>query len=84
MSDANRHASALTQEQAFKEAFAPDWPNCSTPDCENKVCVWATATLCAPCSLSLVGPDEMIRRWNATHDEPWDMPFAPGDTRSIR
>lgn len=49
-----------------------DWPNCSTADCQHKVCLWASRTLCYPCSLAVYGLDEMKRRWAETHDEPFD------------
>lgn len=26
------------------------WPNCSTPDCENKACLWLSTGKCFPCS----------------------------------
>lgn len=50
------------------------WPNCAIPDCGNKVCTWGSDCYCAPHAAELVGPDEMIRRWDATHDEPWPHP----------
>lgn len=62
-----------------------DWPNCSIPDCENKVCTWATATLCFPHSEELIGRDEMIRRYDATHERTWAEMRAegvPGDWRT--
>jgi hypothetical protein len=36
-----------------------DWPNCSTPDCENKVCIWAKTGMCHPCSVKRLGKAEM-------------------------
>jgi hypothetical protein len=49
----------------------PDWPNCATPDCGNKQCTWAQTGHCFPCSERIVGREEMIRRYNATHDTTW-------------
>lgn len=48
------------------------WPNCTTPDCENKQCLWGGLPLCFPCSERVVGREEMIRRYNATHDTSWE------------
>jgi hypothetical protein len=47
------------------------WPNCSTPDCALKVCLWAGTGLCAKCSACLLGEAELEARYVATH--------APGD-----
>lgn len=46
----------------------PDWPNCETFDCGNKVCTWGHQTKCFPCAVQEVGYDEMVRRFDATHD----------------
>jgi hypothetical protein len=62
----------------FADPF-PDWPNCETPDCGNKQCTWAGLPLCFPCSKRVVGPDEMIRRYNATHDMTWEQALASED-----
>lgn len=60
------------------------WPNCETPDCQYKVCLWAGTGRCAPCSLRALGADEMIRLWNAAHPtDPWDSPYPPGDRRGV-
>ena len=42
------------------------WSNCPTPDCENKVCIWAGTGLCHPCSVRVVGREEMKRRYVET------------------
>lgn len=44
-----------------------DWANCATPDCPNKVCTWASRTLCAPCSESVIGKEIMDQLYNETH-----------------
>lgn len=54
-----------------------DWPECSTADCDNKVCLWLDEFgpplgVCAPCGLAIVGAAAMIEAWNATHPgDPW-------------
>lgn len=66
--------------RSLERAALDAWPNCSIPDCEHKVCTWATDCYCAPHSLELLGPEEMIVRWNRTHpDLPWDKPWPPGN-----
>ena len=44
------------------------WPNCPTPDCQHKVCLWAGTGLCSPCSDRKVGKLEMEKRYLVTHD----------------
>lgn len=56
-----------------------EWPNCSIPDCEFKVCTWATATLCAHHSEELLGREELIRRYDATHARTWAEMRASGE-----
>lgn len=46
-----------------------DWPNCPTPDCQFKVCVWARTGLCAKCSDAMLGNAEMDRRYDETHTD---------------
>ncbi len=66
----------------FRAQHGYEWPNCSTADCGNKVCTWATDYYCASCSLQLLGPEEITRRYNETHpDTPWTEPFPPGGAR---
>lgn len=60
-----------------------EWPACPTPDCENNVCLWAATYLCHPCSVRLLGQDEMDRRYAATRlsatDKRWNgIPYSPG------
>lgn len=43
------------QLEHFKEKYGFDWPNCATPDCENKACV--PSDRCHPCSLLYYGVD---------------------------
>lgn len=45
---------------------ADGWDVCPTPDCENKVCRWGGLGVCHPCSVRLVGAEEMLRRYHAT------------------
>jgi hypothetical protein len=56
----------------FREANGYEWPNCDVPDCENKACVWAGTGRCHPCSVRLVGREEMDRRYSATRISPTD------------
>lgn len=44
-----------------------NWPDCETPDCENKVCLWGSHTHCYPCEELIAGTAEMTRRYNMTH-----------------
>lgn len=46
-----------------------EWPNCETPDCEYKVCLWARTNLCARCSQRVLGLDEFFRRFVIAHPE---------------
>ena len=41
----------------------PIWPNCSTPDCPNKTCLWSPVPLCYPCSEFCVGREVMRLAW---------------------
>jgi hypothetical protein len=34
---------------ALAEAFG-EWPNCATPDCENKACLSLNSAYCYPCT----------------------------------
>lgn len=53
------------------------WPNCTTPDCENKQCEWAGMDVCHPCAVKRVGLVEMERRYAVTHpDGQWDGTIA--------
>lgn len=62
-----------------------EWPNCRTPDCGNKQCDWSGTVYCCPCATTLLGPEEMIQRFNETHDKPWpdglSMPAPEGTIR---
>lgn len=60
-----------------------DWPNCETPDCENKQCTWARLPYCFPCSERMVGKEEMIRRFNATHDMTWEQAKAAEEAEEL-
>lgn len=46
-----------------------DWPNCPTPDCPNKVCLWAGTGVCHRCSQYHLGVEEMENRYAATRDD---------------
>lgn len=50
-----------------------DWPACPTPDCENGICMWGGLGLCHPCSTTIVGKDEMNRRYIATRISETDI-----------
>lgn len=54
------------------------WPNCPTPDCPNKVCLWADTGMCYPCSEYALGKSEMEVRYTETHEEAiCDCPECP-------
>jgi len=55
-----------------------DWPNCPTPDCQFKVCVWAETGRCAKCSEAMLGKAEMDRRYAATHTDGYLNPDIEG------
>jgi len=55
-----------------------DWPNCPTPDCQFKVCMWAGTGLCAKCSEARIGKGEMDRRYADTHDDDGLKPDIEG------
>jgi len=46
-----------------------NWANCPTPDCPNKVCLWAETGLCYRCGEWALGAAEMERRYRETHPE---------------
>ena len=48
-----------------------EWPNCVTPDCQYKVCTWASDTHCFQCTKRLYGMEYMILMYNITHKHPW-------------
>lgn len=48
-----------------------NWVNCETPDCEFKVCYWASDRLCFKCCEAIVGLAAMIAQFNRTHDISW-------------
>lgn len=45
----------------------PEWPNCQTPDCPNKLCMWSGLPLCFPCGERAMGREYMMARWTMTH-----------------
>lgn len=58
----------------YCEVLDGAWPSCPKPDCDNRVCRWAGTGLCHPHSVSLVGAEEMERRYRDTR--------APGNSWS--
>jgi hypothetical protein len=50
------------------------WPNCAMPDCGNKCCTWSRTVYCFPHAEELIGREELICRYNASHERPWDAP----------
>jgi hypothetical protein len=46
------------------------WPNCKVDKCGAKVCTWASNDYCYPHEKALVGEDEMMRRYDLTHERP--------------
>lgn len=53
------------EEQAWR-------PNCTTPDCENKMILWGGMEVCWPCGVYAHGQDAMIALFNATHPWPYE------------
>ena len=53
------------------QALLDEWPNCMTPDCEHKQCMWAKVPFCFVCAAKKLGRAELIRRFNETHEVPW-------------
>lgn len=44
------------------------WPNCATPDCGNKTCVWSPLpTICYPCGVARLGKSAMDEVYEVTH-----------------
>lgn len=62
----------LSAVDDFRRVWGYEWPNCDTPDCENKRCCWGGTGRCHPCSVRLVGRAEMDRRYIATRSSPTD------------
>jgi hypothetical protein len=44
------------------QAMLDAWPNCPTPDCQHKINLWLKTGLCFPCSVRVIGADEVARR----------------------
>lgn len=59
---------------------AQDWPNCPTPDCQWKVCLWGGTGRCAACSRAMLGAVEMDRRYADTHRDGTLNPEIEGIT----
>jgi hypothetical protein len=59
-------------EPAIPISVPEPWPPCPTPDCENRVCLWAGLGRCYPCSVREVGIAEMERRYVVTRVGPGD------------
>ncbi len=55
----------------------PRWPDCSTPECPSKVCTWGSADKCYICEEQIVGKKEMRRRYDITHERPWESRKSP-------
>lgn len=47
------------------------WPDCETPYCPYKVCLWGSDTRCYPCEEKLAGADVMRVRYALTHQFPY-------------
>ena len=60
----------------FREQHGFEWPNCATPDCENKCCTWSGTPFCHPCATRRVGKEEMQRRYDTTHDEDQRLTYG--------
>lgn len=56
----------------YEAEYGHPWPNCATPDCENKRCCWSLTGHCFPCAEQLIGRDDLIRRYDASHDITWE------------
>lgn len=50
------------------KTLVKDWPNCPTPDCPFKICIWAKENLCYKCTEVKIGSDEIYRRYCNTYD----------------
>lgn len=44
-----------------------EWPNCTTPDCEFKKCMWSGTDLCYNCFRDKVGIRAVMQRYSDTH-----------------
>jgi hypothetical protein len=56
----------------YDDPEVPEWANCSSPDCPNKVCTWASDYHCFKCCEWCKGKPWMIARYEATHDMTWE------------
>lgn len=63
----------MASELVPSEETLAAWPNCETPDCENKCCTWSRTPFCFPCAERLIGNAELIARYNLTHDLTWEQ-----------
>lgn len=72
----------MTDETDDDDDLSCGWPPCQTPDCEYGVCLWADTGLCFPCSERLIGREELIRRFNATHDMTWEEAISADEQES--
>lgn len=44
------------------------WPNCATPDCPNKCCVWGLdPAYCYPCNVWMFGEGPTEQRYGEAH-----------------
>jgi hypothetical protein len=53
-------------EARAAEAELAWWPNCATPDCPNKRCLWSGTALCHQCAVHALGAGEMQLRYEET------------------
>jgi hypothetical protein len=55
---------------------ATEWPNCATPDCPNKRCLWSGTPLCYPCAEHALSKEAMRAQWFKYNDAPPEGGFS--------
>lgn len=54
-----------------RKALLDDRPSCRILGCRYKICTWGSESRCYPHEEILVGRDEMVRRYDLTHERHW-------------
>lgn len=61
------------------------WPNCATPDCENKGALLGVhPAYCYPCNVALQGKEATDAQYRAAFGERWGWPDSDADESSDR
>ena len=60
----------------MREGLPTEKKRCQARGCNGTVCLWANESLCFKCFKALVGEEEMKRRWNQTHETPWEQVYG--------